>query len=121
MNEAKVLQWCDAYRDEGPKRLMAMLPLYQEGGDRFSDFVMKLIDRYGDQEEVLSSLSSNMGSFSSMGSRVPYYENRLTCLSPLMEHPIEAIRVWASNKQRELKLTIPKEVAHDAERRAYSG
>ena len=119
--EAIVLQWCDEYSHEGPARLMAVLPLYQGGSNRFSDFVMKLIDRYGDQEEVLSSLSSNMGSFSSMGSRVPYYENRLTCLSPLMEHPIEAVRVWASNKQRELKLTIPKEVAHDAERRAYSG
>lgn len=121
MNEAKVLQWCDAYRDEGPKRLMAMLPLYQEGGDRFSDFVMKLIDRYGDQEEVLSSLSSNMGPFSWMGSRVPYYENRLTCLSPLMEHPIEAVRVWASNKQRELKVKIAREQACDAERVACSG
>ncbi len=120
-NEAKVLQWCDEYRDEAPKRLMAMLPLYQGEGNRFSDFVMKLIDRYGDQEEVLSSLSSNMGPFSWMGSRVPYYENRLTCLSPLMEHPIEAVRVWASNKQRELKVKIAREQACDAERVACSG
>ena len=120
-NEAKVLQWCDEYRDEAPKRLMAMLPLYQGEGNRFSNFVMKLIDRYGDQEEVLSSLSSNMGPFSWMGSRVPYYENRLTCLSPLMEHPIEAVRVWASNKQRELKVKIAREQACDAERVACSG
>lgn len=120
-NEAKVLQWCDEYRDEAPERLMAMLPLYQGEGNRFSDFVMKLIDRYGDQEEVLSSLSSNMGSFSSMGSRVPYYEKRLACLSPLMEHSIEAVRVWARRELQDLKMEIEKEKAGDAERSAYFG
>lgn len=120
-NEAKVLQWCDEYRDEAPKRLMAMLPLYQGEGNRFSDFVMKLIDRYGNQKEVLSSLSCNMASFSWMGSCVPYYEKRLACLSPLMEHSIEAVRVWARRELQDLKMEIEKEKAGDAERSAYFG
>ena len=116
--EAKVLQWCDKYRHEAPARLMAMLPLYQGGGDHFSDFVLKLIDRYGDQEEVLDSLMENIIPSQWMGSLVPYYERRLSCISPLMDHPIEAVRVWASNMQIELRKMIIEEKKSDKERAA---
>lgn len=116
--EAKVLQWCDKYRHEAPARLMAMLPLYQGRGDHFSDFVLKLIDRYGDQEEVLDSLTENIIPSQWMGSLVPYYERRLSCISPLMDHPIEAVRVWASNMQIELRKMIIEEKKSDEERAA---
>ena len=114
--EAKVLQWCDKYRHEAPARLMAMLPLYQGRGEHFSDFVLKLIDRYGDQEEVLDSLMENIIPSRWMGSLVPYYERRLSCISPLMDHPIEAVRVWASNLQIELRKMIIEEKKSDEER-----
>ena len=116
--EAKVLQWCDKYRHEAPARLMAMLPLYQGRGDHFSDFVLKLIDRYGDQEEVLDSLMENIIPSQRMGSLVPYYERRLSCISPLMDHPIEAVRVWAHKTQKALKIKIEKEKKSEEEMEA---
>ena len=119
--EAKVLKWCDEYPDRAPASIMPMLPLYNEEGDRFSVLVMELLRRYGDQEEVLSLLDSNLGTISCCGSIIPLYEKQLSCVSQLIDHPIEAVRVWASNKQRELKMNIAREQARDAERVAYSG
>ena len=114
----RVLQWCDQHRNRAPKRLLEMLPLYDEAGDRFSDFVITLIDRYGDQEGVLKSLGCNMGSFSWVGSLVPLYEKQLSCITPLTEHPIEAVRVWARRTQSSLKEKIRRETNTDEERSA---
>ena len=113
-----VLLWCDQYRDRAPKRMIEMLPPYNEAGDRFSDFVITLIDRYGDQEDVLNSLGCNMGSFSWVGSLVPLYEKQLSCITPLTEHPIEAVRVWARRTQSSLKEKIRRETNTDEERSA---
>lgn len=114
----RVLQWCDQHRNRAPKRLLEMLPLYDEAGNRFSDFVITLIDRYGDQEDVLNSLGCNMGSFSWVGSLVPLYEKQLSCITPLTEHPIEAVRVWARRTQSSLKEKIRREANTDEERSA---
>ena len=114
----RVLQWCDQHRNRAPKRLLEMLPLYDEAGNRFSDFVITLIDRYGDQEDVLNSLGCNMGSFSWVGSLVPLYEKQLSCITPLTEHPIEAVRVWARRTQSSLKEKIRRETNTDEERSA---
>lgn len=114
--EAKVLKWCDEYPDRAPAGVMPMLPLYNEEGDCFSVLVMELLRRYGDQEEVLCSLDSNLGTISCCGSIIPLYEKQLSCVSQLMDHPIEAVRVWASNMQIKLRKMIKEEKKSDEER-----
>ena len=117
-HEAKVLTWCDEYPDRAPASIMPMLPLYNEGEDRFSGLVMELLSRYGNQEDVLNSLGCNMGSFSWVGSLVPLYKKQLSCITPLTEHPIEAVRVWARRTQCSLKEKIRRETNTDEERSA---
>lgn len=117
-HEAKVLTWCDEYPDRAPASIMPMLPLYNEGEDRFSGLVMELLNRYGNQEDVLNSLGCNMGSFSWVGSLVPLYKKQLSCITPLTEHPIEAVRVWARRTQSSLKEKIRRETNTDEERSA---
>lgn len=117
-HEAKVLTWCDEYPDRAPASIMPMLPLYNEGEDRFSGLVMELLSRYGNQEDVLNSLGCNMGSFSWVGSLVPLYKKQLSCITPLTEHPIEAVRVWARRTQSSLKEKIRRETNTDEERSA---
>ena len=70
------------------------------------------------QEDVLNSLGCNMGSFSWVGSLVPLYEKQLSCITPLTEHPIEAVRVWAKRTQSSLKEKIRRETNTDEERSA---
>lgn len=116
--EAKVLKWCDEYPDRAPASIMPMLPLYNEEGDRFSVLVMELLRHYGDQEEVLSLLGSSLGTDSWSGSIIPRYEKQLSCVSQLMDHPREAVRVWARRTQSSLKEKIKRETNTDQERSA---
>ena len=116
--EAKVLKWCDEHPDRAPASIMSMLPLYNEEGDRFSVLVMELLRRYGDQEEVLCSLDSSLGTYSWSGSIIPLYEKQLSCVSQLMDHPIEAVSVWAHKSQKALKSKIEKEKKSEEEMEA---
>ena len=116
--EAKVLKWCDEYPDRAPASIMPMLPLYNEEGDRFSVLVMELLRHYGDQEEVLCSLDSSLGTYSWSGSIIPLYEKQLSCVSQLMDHPIEAVRVWVHKTQKALKIKIEKEKKSEEEMEA---
>ena len=116
--EAKVLKWCDEHPDRAPASIMSMLPLYNEEGDRFSVLVMELLRHYGDQEEVLCSLDSNLGTYSWSGSIIPLYEKQLSCVSQLIDHPIEAVRVWARRTQSSLNEKIRRETNTDEERSA---
>ena len=114
-HEAKVLEWCDEYPDRGPAIIVSILSPYNEEEDCFSGFMMKLLDRYGNQKELLDSLRDHMESIACMGSLLPLYEMQLTCVSALIEHPTEAVRVWASNMQRDLRKKIEKEKKSDEE------
>lgn len=116
--EAKVLKWCDEHPDRGPASIMPMLPLYNEEEDRFSVLVMEILSRYGNQDEVLSLLDSNLGTISCDGSIIPLYEKQLSCVSQLIDHPIEAVRVWARRTQSSLKEKIRRETNTDEERSA---
>lgn len=98
--------------------LRIILPLYNEEGDRFSVLVMELLRHYGDQEEVLSLLGSSLGTDSWSGSIIPRYEKQLSCVSQLMDHPREAVRVWARRTQSSLKEKIKRETNTDQERSA---
>ena len=117
-SEAKVLKWCDEHPDRGPASIMSMLPLYNEEGDRFSVLVMELLRHYGDQEEVLCSLDSSLGTYFWSGSIIHLYEKQLSCVSQLIDHPIEAVRVWARRTQSALKEKIKRETNTDQERSA---
>ena len=116
--EAKVLKWCDEHPDRAPASIMSMLPLYNEEGDHFSVLVMELLRHYGDKEEVLCSLDSSLGTYSWSGSIIPLYEKQLSCVSQLIDHPIEAVRVWARHTQSSLNEKIRRETNTDEERSA---
>lgn len=108
-----LLAWCAKYPLVAPERLMLMVPLYGENG--FSDIVLKLIDLYGEQEGVLTALSYNMGSFSSVGSIVPLYEKQYKCIEQISTHRSEKIRTWSVKMLSNLKKQIENEKTHDEE------
>ena len=108
-----LLAWCAKYPLVAPERLMLMVPLYGENG--FSDIVLKLIDLYGEQEGVLTALSCNMGSFSSVGSIVPLYEKQYKCIEQISTHRSEKIRTWSVKMLSNLKKQIENEKTHDEE------
>jgi len=93
-----LLSWCEQDPIKHPVVLAKMVNVAErKEGDppRFSNMAKALIDRYGDNEEVLDALGVNMGSFSWVGSLVPYYEEQAKIASPLLDHPKQKVREWA--------------------------
>ncbi len=77
----KLQRWCD----EGVKvihYLVSMAPVLksEETNPRaaFSDFLQWLIDKYGDDKDALSGISSNLGTMSWTGPPIPLYEDIVT-------------------------------------------
>jgi hypothetical protein len=83
---------------------------------RWHPFGLRLLDEFGNLEEVRASLSSNIFSFSSSGSRIPYYERRITLLEELLEQDIPAVRQWASKEISRYEKTIEQERQEEQER-----
>lgn len=74
-----------------------------------------LIDHFGDNDRVLSSLSANMGSFGWTGSLVPYYQSELAAIQILKNHNSSNVREWAQRMITYLEKMIEKEKRSDEE------
>lgn len=105
--------WCAKFPLVAPEQLMKMSPLYEN--EQFSTIVIKLLDLYGEQESVLTALTSNMRSYSWIGSVVPLYEKQYKCIEQITTHKIEKVRLWAIKMQKYLKQQIEEEKNRDAE------
>jgi hypothetical protein len=113
-----LLNWC---KQNGPRAAAAiadLMPLYieTEGGLSWRPIVKELIDDFGESDEVLRAISSNLFSFSAWGSMVPYYRHRVSLLNELRSHRIAKVRQWASKRIERLELEIKDESKQDEER-----
>ena len=75
-----------------------------------------IMDEFGDREKVLTELSANLGSFGSVGSRVPYYERRVNLMKQLEDHPEPLVRQWAGSQINYFEEQVRKEQLEDEER-----
>lgn len=60
------------------------------------EFAVKLVENYGDHQNVLDNLCCNMGSFSWTGSVVPLYEAQRESLRVLEKSQKANVRAWAT-------------------------
>jgi hypothetical protein len=110
-------QWCTEDPQVAPEFLAGTVETFVGGdeGYELSEHARFLLDNFGDNEKVLSSLSSNMSSFSWSGSVVPYYEKEIIALKALLQHDREAVRDWAIRRVDYLQQRIESEKITDAE------
>jgi hypothetical protein len=127
-----LIEWCEENSPDGPALLGQTVPIFAADSESASDrrpsmgdepqdprwhpFGLRLLDEFGNLEEVRASLSSNIFSFSSSGSRIPYYERRITLLEELLEQDIPAVRQWASKEISRYEKTIEQERQEEQER-----
>jgi hypothetical protein len=92
-----LIAWCKQHKDVAPQRIANMMPLSVKIMDKetWHPFSRMVIDGFGDDERVLENLSSNMGTFGSIGSSVPYYQTQKTILLELVNHEKEKVQNWA--------------------------
>ncbi len=110
-NNDLIFEWCKLNRPKGALRIAYMMPIYenQEGKSLWHPFALKMINEFGSDEGFLRELSANMGSFSSVGSSIEYYEMQIELIKKLVNHGNLTVREWAKEKLNGLDRTIQRE------------
>ncbi len=84
---SKMQDICRKHPKSAPVRIAEMAPCYRYVNDKvvsFSDYFVWLAEEYGDTEDVLDSISANLGSYSWVGSLIPYYKRNIKCFELLL-------------------------------------
>ena len=110
-NYDTMLEWCRKHEKIAPERFANMMPLddKNESGTIWHPFSKAIIDEFGNNENVLSQLSSNMGTFGTVGSSIPYYTTQKELLTELLDNKHELVREWAAKKLEYTEKVIKRE------------
>lgn len=109
--------WCYQEPDIAPQFVAEVTDVILENdkGIQISPRAMFLIDNFGNNKEVLSALTSNLGTFGWTGSLVLYYQRELAMFELLKNHKIEEVRKWVNRQIDYLKKMIDREKRSDEE------
>ncbi len=123
LSEDTLLAWCHANPEVAPAFLARILPLLvnaegEDQGKRFSGLIMRIIDDFGERDDVQRALVSNMHTFSWSGSMTTYYELYEKPLEALHKHAKPAVRRWAKKMSDSMARQIAKEQDSDDEQSA---
>ena len=115
--------WCGAYPEDAPRCAAGLLPvLGSDNGDAnessLHPLFRRLLDEFGDQEDVLEAASANLHSFGWVGSLTTYFERYVGPIATLHDHSIPRVARWAKRMGRHLQREIEQEQARDDEYKA---
>jgi hypothetical protein len=121
-----LFSWCHAHPESAPAFVASVAPVLTNrnpnAGDRdFHPIVRRLLDEFGNRDDVLRELVSNMYTFGWTGSRTSYYRLYEQPLHTLETHPIGAVRRWAKKMLASLSRKIDAAHNEDEERNASWG
>ena len=109
--EDVLLEWCRAHPDGAPAFTAAVVPVltnYNRDAQEHSlhPCMARLLEEFGDREDVLQAVGSNIHSYCGWGSPTAYFALYEAPLSVLRdEHPSARVRRWAKATLRELAAT----------------
>ena len=114
---AVILEWCSQNPDKAPQRIANIIPLgiSENYYAVWHPFSKKFIDEFGDDKVVLDQLTANMGTFGTVGSRVPYFTAQKQLLMALSAHHFESVRKWANGMLEYTEKEIRKEKLENEE------
>ena len=98
-----------------PYRLAYLAPVFDysdKDEPSFSQFFYWLLehfDSFKEQEEILSEFSSNMGSYSWVGSIIPLFEKKINCFKKLEHHTNTIVKKWVIENVLSLSEQLRKE------------
>lgn len=98
-----------------PYRLAYLAPVFDysdKDEPSFSQFFYLLLehfDSFKEQEEILSEFSSNMGSYSWVGSIIPLLEKKINCFKKLEHHTNTIVKKWVIENILSLSEQLRKE------------
>jgi len=106
--EDMLFAWAHAHPGVAPAFLAVVFPVLvnrdpQRGTNAFHPMTKRLIDEFGDREDVLRAITRNMHTFGWSGSQEPYLAMYLEPFRGLANHPIGAVRRWAARSMAQLE------------------
>ena len=112
-----LFSWCHAHPDVAPAFAAHVLPVLAKKGDEaeLHPTLRRLVDEFGECEGVLSSIESNIDTYSWVGSMTGYYPQFVAPLSALARHRIPAVRDWAAYMVGKLRESTGRAHDRDAE------
>lgn len=113
IGDDKIKKLCKDYPTTAPAIIAEMCPIFRYENDNsvsgFNEWVMWLLDEFGDMDNVRSGLDSNMGSYSWVGSVIPLLEQKKHCFELLQDHKNHKVRKWVEKNLRQLEKEISAE------------
>lgn len=117
-NIDSIFNWCEDKKPLAPSRLAELIPIFDNNNTDYAKWhpvALRLINEYGDIKEVLSNLSSNMGTYSWTGSIVPFLESKKELFRQLSNHKTDLVKEWATSYLGYLEKDIERERNRDEE------
>ena len=116
--------WCHANPARAPAFAAEVLPILanyrQDDQERSLHPVMaRLIDEFGEREDVREAIAANLHTFGWRGSLTTYFELFRQPMDPLTNHPKPQVRSWAKSLLRHLDYAIRNARDEDEEEQAY--
>jgi hypothetical protein len=108
----------------GPAFLAATIPVLQgnEKGEHFLHPVIeRLVDEFGERQDVQNGIAQNIYTFGWTGSTVDYFRRYFRPFGELTHHSKGTVRRWAKNIVSGLEQRIETDKQHDDERDAFWG
>lgn len=122
LSEDTLLAWCHANLEVAPAFLARILPLLSNEGEgrgmRFSSLIGRIIDEFGEREDVQQALVANMHTFGWSGSLTTYYELYEQPLAALHKHAKALVRRWSKKMSDSMAKQIAREQDSDDEQSA---
>lgn len=121
--EDTLMAWCHANPNRAPAFSAETIPaLIAEGVDpperTMHPLMARLLDEFGERDDVLQAVAGNIHTFSWSGSRAPYYASYKKPLGKLVQHHKPRVREWARSMLRELDTMAEAAQDEDEERNA---
>ena len=122
--EDTLLAWCHAHPDSAPAFTAAIVPVlttYRADASEqvlLHPFMNRLLDEFGDLEDMLRSISRNIETFGWTGSVTTYYALYQAPITALCEHPRRQVRRWARSMLQRLNDAIKNARDEDQEEEA---
>ncbi|MFC2132888.1 hypothetical protein ACFLRG_03720, partial [Bacteroidota bacterium] len=117
-NVEMIFEWCERNAPLAPARLAELVPVFNDDNKDFSSWhpiALRLLDKFGNYDEVLSNLGANMGSFSWTGSLVPFLESKKALFEKIRNHELSEVADWANKYLQYMDVEIKRERNRDEE------
>ena len=122
--EDTVFAWCHAHPDRAPKFVAGIVPILTSFDDDADDrsihpVMSRLLDEFGDSDDMLRSVSSNLFTFGWTGSETTYFRLFEEPLGTLLNHHRGPVRRWARKMLQTISRRIQIAQAEDGYRQAH--